>query len=355
MTLKNFITTKQEENSIKFDEINIGLISAVMEEPTTTTEKHDEIDYCVDRIVKLRNEIDEIQNKYFNTVSTTIREVHNLLKNDKSEIRQIIDLMKNIPKDDLLQYFIMFPHYLNKFYMDRSYHCKSLLQYVVIYSRNRDPQHNLLKILIEVGANLDLQNKYKWTALMYAAEKSNKCSSVETLKILIKAGASLDLQNKDGWTALMLAARYSNKCSSVETVKILIAADANLNLQNKDGWTALMLAARYYNTTSTEKTVRILIEAGANLNLQNKDKKTAYQLCATNMKNIYRNIMLTSRILPIITMTKPSKLNPIINKYNITTKELANLEQGYIKIQLRSLLSCCKQYILGKCIRLDHI
>ena len=102
--------------------------------------------------------------------------------------------------------------------------------------------------------------------------------------MLIDAGANCNLQQNSGYTALMLAARYSSTDSSEGTVKMLIDASANLNLQQKDGWTALMLATLYSSTTSSEGTIRMLIDAGADPGIANSDGETALTL-ATRLGN----------------------------------------------------------------------
>jgi ankyrin repeat protein len=109
---------------------------------------------------------------------------------------------------------------------------------------------------------------------MLASRYSNDTSSLETVKELIKSGANIDIQDKEGWTALMLASRYSNDTSSLETVKELIKSGANLNLQNNDGFTALMLT----------ETIQELIKSGANLDLQNCERMTALMLASNNNK-----------------------------------------------------------------------
>ena len=132
--------------------------------------------------------------------------------------------------------------------------------------------------LIKAGADLNLRNDNECTALMIAANYSNTESTFETVKLLV--GADLNLQDNDGWTALMLAARYSNTESTFETVKLLVESRADLNLQNNDGWTALMLAVRYSNTESTFETVKLLVESGADLNLHKSNMYTALMLAA---------------------------------------------------------------------------
>jgi len=142
----------------------------------------------------------------------------------------------------------------------------------------------IVKILLKVGADPNIQEEYGWTALMMAAGYSSPkrgYSSEKIVKILLKAGADPNKQNRYGWTALMMAARYSSPergDSSERTVKILLEAGADPNKQQKDGWTALMLAARNSSPErgdSSEKTVEILLKGGADPTKQNNNEWTA--------------------------------------------------------------------------------
>ena len=341
-----------------------------------------------DKHKELEEEREKLKLEYTKIISGKLIELGNLLNNDESELSTIIDIMKDIPEDDLLLYFSMFSHYLNQFYKDESYHCKSLLQYVAVYSRKYDPDNKLLKLLVDADANLDLhndcgstalmgaaqysnsistketvrmliraganinlQNDYGWTALMYAARYSNISSTEETVRMLIRAGANLNLQNKDGWTALMIAARHSNKDSTNKTVRMLINAGANLDLQNKNGWTALMLAVKYSNTNSTEKTVKMLIAAAdTDINLQNKDGDTVFTIvskhASTELKEYLKKYVIYSKFLPYGTKNVDIiEYIPLFQKYDITVPELKEIRKTFSKLQRRSLLMCCKLYI----------
>jgi hypothetical protein len=124
---------------------------------------------------------------------------------------------------------------------------------------------------------------------MMASTNSNGESSLETVKLLINSGANLNIQNNDGETALMLALKYSDKYSSLETVKLLINSGAKLDIQNKDGDTALMLciltcirsSCNLYNLTIF---VKLLIDSDANLTLKNNKGETALTMMLAQLK-----------------------------------------------------------------------
>ena len=76
---------------------------------------------------------------------------------------------------------------------------------------------------------------------------------LKTVKVLIDSGAKLNIQNNDGDTALMFASRRYNSAG----VKELIDAGADPNIQNNNGDTALKIAS----DNGYEKTVKLLKEA----------------------------------------------------------------------------------------------
>lgn len=148
----------------------------------------------------------------------------------------------------------------------------------------------IVKLLLDKGANINLQNLNGWTALIISGRNCNTFSTIETVKLLLEYKADPNLQDKDGMSVLMMAARNSNSDSSIEVVKLLLEHRANINLQDNDGWSALMLACRYIDVCSNIETVKLLLEHGADINLQNKSGLSALMiLCALPKTSIMIN------------------------------------------------------------------
>jgi murein DD-endopeptidase MepM/ murein hydrolase activator NlpD len=89
---------------------------------------------------------------------------------------------------------------------------------------------------VEAGADVNAQDEYGQTPLMYAAGSS---PTADTLSALIKAGADPNMQTSTGWTALMYAAR-DNK--NLDVVLSLMNAATDPTLKNSDGQSAADLA-----------------------------------------------------------------------------------------------------------------
>ncbi|CAH1225902.1 ANKRD6 [Branchiostoma lanceolatum] len=160
---------------------------------------------------------------------------------------------------------------------------------------------NTLKVLLQAGCELDIQDNDGCTALHRAVVGGH----VEVVQALIEEGASVDRQDQNGNTPLHEAAwnGYSR------TVELLIRARANIHAKNENGFTplhhavqnghsqscrmllmggcmpdarnnygdtALHLAIKYGHVTGT----RILLSARCHVNQRNKDGRTALHIAA---------------------------------------------------------------------------
>lgn len=96
----------------------------------------------------------------------------------------------------------------------------------------------IVKVLLTFNNDVNFQCNYlkgsSETALMWASIGNY----TDIMKILLEAGAKIDLKNHEGNNALILATRSG----SAEAVKILIDAGADINIKNNEGNTAYWIA-----------------------------------------------------------------------------------------------------------------
>lgn len=90
----------------------------------------------------------------------------------------------------------------------------------------------ILKILVENGADIDKQDSNHRTALHFAAD-APVGTSTEALRYLIVQGADVNVQDIDGNTPLIVAAANKNK----EAVDLLIAGGSDKTIRNNIGAT----------------------------------------------------------------------------------------------------------------------
>lgn len=109
-----------------------------------------------------------------------------------------------------------------------------------------------MRILIDRGADVNVQNAFGSTALMWSAADPAK------VRLLLDHGAQVNIVAKSGRTALIVAA-FTNP--SVEVVRLLIGKGAKVDVMDQRHVTPLN-AATFGNDTAT---VRLLLDAGADL------------------------------------------------------------------------------------------
>ena len=106
-------------------------------------------------------------------------------------------------------------------------------------------------------------------ALMFAAADGH----ADIARLFIEKGADVNAKDdKYGMTALMYAAKQRQ--DDIRTVRLLIKKGADVNAKNSWGFTALMFAT-IHTTTSIAS---LLIEKGADVNARDKDGRTALSM-----------------------------------------------------------------------------
>jgi ankyrin repeat protein len=118
----------------------------------------------------------------------------------------------------------------------------------------------MVKLLVEAGANVDGQDNLGINAFMCACWNS----SVDVVKYLRAAGSWMHLSDKDGMTALHIASVRDN----TPVMKLLLEWRVfDVDVRSSDGKTPLHCAA----LTGSYPACKLLIDAGADVNAQVSD------------------------------------------------------------------------------------
>ena len=139
---------------------------------------------------------------------------------------------------------------------------------LAIYNDDAD----VVRALLESGADVNARGKDGWTVLMDALNNNNP--NLDTIKVLIEAGVDVNAKDKKGDTALMMV-------KSAEVANLLANAGANVNARDKDGWPvlikAVLMKVRIAEVAKAE-VAKALIRAGADVNAKDNEGKTVLQL-----------------------------------------------------------------------------
>jgi len=145
----------------------------------------------------------------------------------------------------------------------------------VINKGLQDELRNLQTLLITRGAHVNTSDdNLQWSPLMLTASHYQDDKSIQHLKLLINLGANLEQTDKNKRTALMIASSLGR----IDALEYLIKYRAKLNTYDKFGWTALMLAV-YYNQ---KEVVKQLLASGANVNFTTKKGLSALKVATDN-------------------------------------------------------------------------
>lgn len=131
---------------------------------------------------------------------------------------------------------------------------------IAVYKKDYD----MVKYLLDKGANPNTANNENKTALMIAIANNN----FDISKLLIQQGANINTKDEYGYTALMRAAMIG----SYEMVKFLLENGADANTKDNDGNTVLyynIYYADYGELENAKKIFNLLIKYGADVNTKN--------------------------------------------------------------------------------------
>ncbi|AEX61992.1 putative ankyrin repeat protein [Megavirus courdo7] len=138
------------------------------------------------------------------------------------------------------------------------------------------------KLLIKLGANVNVKNILGVTALMSAVRNSNTTSSLQTVKLLLDNHADIELKSSNAeYNALMYACLYVGTDCTIETINLLLDRGANINSQNNEGETPLMLVLRNNDTNKFVEIVELLLNRGACTNSINNNGETPLMIATS--------------------------------------------------------------------------
>jgi ankyrin repeat protein len=188
---------------------------------------------------------------------------------------------------------------------------------ILVISHNRKDAYEIVKLLLEKGANPNLETKHQSTALIFASNLQDY--NHKLVKLLLNYGACPNHKNTFGQVPLF---GLSYPRSNIKSIKLLLKRGANPNIQNYNGNSCLTIIQKY---CPSYRTTKILLDYGANPQLKNNDGETA-------LKIVHRNGPIHRETIKLLRKHNLKKLNiknRQLKKKNNLLREMLNLyEEG---------------------------
>ena len=125
-----------------------------------------------------------------------------------------------------------------------------------------------------------MKDKNNRTAL-YIASKFNY---TDIVRLLLQRGANVDIKDKENRTALYIASKFKH----IEIVNLLLQSGANVNIKDKDNQTALYIASSYGHIG----VVGALLEHGADTEIKNKYGESPLKAASSKGHKNIENVLL---------------------------------------------------------------
>ncbi len=219
---------------------------------------------------------------------------------------------------------------------DLNINLQTISGYTPLMFALKSDNDDLLRFLLEHGANPNIQNLHGESSLLYAISEDSENKRIE---LLLDNGADPNIKDIRGYTALNLICKNSLDDRDLLTVKLLLEHGADPNSQDKDGITPLMDCVSHYNSDSNDGNIilamKFLIEAGADVNARDNNGTTPLMYAASvNDKfqiNVIKSLLANGADPSIRNNDGNSALDIILNHDD--GDEPSNLEAVILLIQ----------------------
>jgi len=179
-------------------------------------------------------------------------------------------------------------------------------------------QVEVVRLIVNRGADINIRDAINNTALHYAAESC----SVGIIKFLIDKGLSVNLTNTENSTPLHISVQFGH----LEATKTLVGKGATMDNTNEYGVTALMIAAIHCKL----EFFRYLTEKGADINVPNAkhNNNTAVHYAAASGSVDIIKLLLDKRMSVNLTNTEDSTPLHITAEFGHLEATKALVERG---------------------------
>lgn len=210
---------------------------------------------------------------------------------------------------------------------------------------------NVINALFGGDATTDQSLAHQWTALMMATIEGH----VQVVRQLIERGADLDAESDEGWTAT----RFAVSMDEAEILRMLLEAGANPDSRDHQQRTALMQAA----AENIQASLKVLLDAGADMGMKDRNGQTALTIaqnyghaeivklikqassaCASNEENRMQDdaLMSTDNTYRVVTIPRNPYVG-LVDRYDVIPANVA-LPEGWEETGWAGAEEECREY-----------
>jgi ankyrin repeat protein len=163
----------------------------------------------------------------------------------------------------------------------------------LLYAIDRS-YNNIVKELINYGADISVKGMYGRRAIHYAIEKNN----IEILKLLLEKGEDIEIKDNNGKTAIF----YAIKNKNISIIEFLLEKGSNIFTKDKSGKIPLHYASEINNI----EILNLLLEKGSDISAKDKSGRIPLHY-ASQINNIEILNLLLEKGSDISTKDKSGK------------------------------------------------
>lgn len=199
---------------------------------------------------------------------------------------------------------------------------------------------DLVEMLLEMGANIEIQNPRGETPLYLACNIRN----INMIKLLLKYGAEINKIIRFGGDTVLKKAISNENIENIEIIKLLLDNDANPNLGDNKNNTPLQEAASIFSFNDDDISaviIKLLLQYGADINSKNLVGVTPLFFACLQKNNLNIDTLLEYGADPYILNNENQYImnNPMIKeniKLYVRNKmyELHKLNVAYDMIEI---------------------
>lgn len=170
-----------------------------------------------------------------------------------------------------------------------------------------------IKLFLDSGMDINIVNK-ETTALIEAARNDH----IDIVKLLLERGANVNLGKDGKGTALYWTVRDSYS-KTKEIVALLLEHGADVNAKTVFGFTPLMVAR-------DKEIASMLVESGSDIHAKTKENGTVlYQACMNGHPDVVKYLLEKGAVSDINIADDFAKWTPLIAAVNVDNIEIVKL------------------------------